>query len=186
MLGAVMRTTTILTALGTACATLLLTAGPAAAVPPDASVFPLTFAGTTTGTTTVPAAGVDGYCAFPVRLDVVNDQRFVSTPAVPLPGDTVTTRNAGAAFVTAVNLLTGESVRYNISGPGTTVTAPDGSFSTDATGTQLSLTTVENSAAGVSPLSFTTGRVRFSVDAAGMTTSYQLSGRARDVCEELG
>lgn len=171
-----MQTSKLCAAAGAACAALLVTTAPAAAVPPGAVTFTMTFPGTDT-------AGEDGYCAFPVRLEVVNNQTYTTTPG---PGGTATTRFAGAAFVTAVNDLTGTSVRYNASGPGTTVTAPNGSFRTDGTGPQFSLTTVGNSFDGVSPISYTTGRVFFEVDAEGMTTGYGLQGRAVDVCEALG
>ncbi len=165
-------------ACGAACAALFLTAAPAAAAPPGAAPVDVTLPGT-------EQEGEDGYCPFPVQLVGFNNQRFITTPTSPMPGETVTTRFVGAAVVTAVNTVTGESVRFNVSGPGTTVTAPDGSFRTDATGPQLSLTTLGNSFAGVSPLSFTTGRVFFEVDADGMTTAYGLKGRAVDVCEVL-
>jgi hypothetical protein len=165
-------------ACGTACAALFLTASPVAAAPPGAAEVDFILPGT-------DDVGEDGYCAFPVRIVGFNNQRFITTPSSPMPGDTVTTRFLGAAVVTAVNTESGESARFNVSGPGTTVTAPDGSFRTDATGPQLSLTTLGNSFEGVSPLSFTTGRVFFEVGADGMTTGYGLKGRAVDVCEVL-
>lgn len=171
-----MQTSKLVAAVGAACAAVLVTSVPAVAVPPGEVPETVVLVGTDT-------AGEDGFCPFPVRLEVVNKQTYTSTPG---PGGTVSTRFAGAAFVTAVNDLTEKSVRYNASGPGTTVTAPDGSFRTDGTGPQFSVTTVANSFEGVAPISFTTGRVFFEVDAQGMTTGYGLRGRAVDVCEALG
>jgi hypothetical protein len=37
----------------------------------------------------------------------------------------------------------------------------------------------------VPPLIATTGRVRFTVDASGLTTSFQSNGRVTDVCAAL-
>ena len=100
--------------------------------------------------------------------------------------DGVTTlKITGHAKATVTNLSTGESVTYNISGPGTVVFFPDGAFSIDAHGPNLLWTTVANSFPGVPTISYTTGHVTVFVDATGQTTSYSLAGRRTDVCAVL-
>ena len=81
----------------------------------------------------------------------------------------------------------GESITYNVSGPGTQTFYPRSAvdFTIDAAGPNLLFTTVENSSPGVPQLAYTTGRVRLAVDEDGQTTSYQLNGRSTDVCDEL-
>lgn len=96
-----------------------------------------------------------------------------------------TQRITGNAQATVTNPSTGESVRYNISGPATVVINPDGSFSADAGGPNLLWTTQDNSFPGVPTISYTTGHVTFQVAASGQTTSYQLRGRQTDVCAVL-
>ena len=98
-----------------------------------------------------------------------------------------TLRITGNAQATVTNQSTGESVRYNISGPATVVINPDGSFSADAGGPNLLWTTKDNSFPGVPTISYTTGHVTFAVDDSGQTTSYTLAGGARqtDVCAVL-
>jgi hypothetical protein len=91
----------------------------------------------------------------------------------------------GHAKATVTNLSTGESVTYNISGPGTVVLFPDGAFSIDAHGPNLLWTTVANSFPGVPTISYTTGHVTVFVDPTGQTTSYSLAGRRTDVCAVL-
>jgi hypothetical protein len=84
-----------------------------------------------------------------------------------------------------------KSVEYNISGPGTIVINPDGSFSVDAHGPNLFWTTKANSFPGVPTISYTTGHLTFAVAApeppaeTGTTTSYTLAGRQTDVCAAL-
>jgi hypothetical protein len=100
--------------------------------------------------------------------------------------DGVTTlKITGHAQATVTNQSTGESVTYNISGPGTVVLYPDGAFSIDAHGPNLLWTALANSYPGVPQISYTTGHVTLFVNAAGNTTSYQLQGRQTDVCEVL-
>jgi len=100
--------------------------------------------------------------------------------------DGVTTlKITGHAQATVTNQSTGESVTYNISGPGTVVIYPDGAFSIDAHGPNLLWTELANSYPGVPTISYTTGHVTLFVNASGLTTSYQLAGRQTDVCAIL-
>jgi hypothetical protein len=102
---------------------------------------------------------------------------------------TVTLRIAGRARAIVTNQETGESVSYNISGPGTIVLNPDGSFSGDLAGPNLLWTARANLAnfPNVPAISYTKGHVSFEVDPFGQTTSYSLAGGARqtDVCAVL-
>ncbi|GAA3387059.1 hypothetical protein [Cryptosporangium minutisporangium] len=140
---------------------------------------------TTSGTFVLPgttSAGANGYCPFDVRIDFTSRQRVRETTE---PDGTKVTKATGNATATVTNVSTGKTLRYNISGPGTTTTHPDGAFEGDLTGANLLSTTVANSYSGVPQLAYTTGRVRFSVAASGLTTSYQLNGRSTDVCAAL-
>jgi hypothetical protein len=102
-----------------------------------------------------------------------------------LPDETVVDKVEGSAFVTVTNEATGKSLDYNISGPGTLTTHPDGSFSLDVHGPNLLWTTVANSFPGVPQLAYTNGHVLVDVNASGTTTSYSLSGNSVDVCAAL-
>jgi hypothetical protein len=105
------------------------------------------------------------------------------------PNGTVTLQITGRARATVTNEVTGRSVSYNISGPGTLVLNPDGSFSGDLAGPNLLYTARKNLASfpEVPTISYTTGHVTFAVDASGQTTSYALAGGSRqtDVCAVL-
>ena len=83
------------------------------------------------------------------------------------------------------NTVTGKTLRFNVSGPGTLTTFQDGAFALDVTGHNLLWTTVANSFRGVPQLAFTTGHVRVSVEASGLTTGYKLNGKSTDVCAAL-
>ena len=83
------------------------------------------------------------------------------------------------------NTVRGESITLNISGPSVATVNSDGSFALEATGTNLLFTTAGNTLAGVPELNFTSGLVRFTVDATGLTTSFTSSGRSTDICAEL-
>jgi hypothetical protein len=103
------------------------------------------------------------------------------------PDGTITQRIAGHATATVTNLCSGESVTYNTSGPATVVISPNGTVSVDAAGPNLLWTLPELSFSGVPTISYTTGRVTFTVAPSGRTTAYELAGGARqtDVCAEL-
>lgn len=129
------------------------------------------------------------YCqGFDVLIEPVDFNQYIirSTTA---PDGTVTLRIAGRARAKVTNQKTGESVSFNISGPGTYVFNPDGSFSGDLAGPNLLFTARSNllNFPDVPTVSYTTGHVTFAVDASGQTTSYELAGGARqtDVCAVL-
>lgn len=132
---------------------------------------------------------LEGYCTgftAVVTFTKMNQHIIRETTA---PDGTTTLKITGHAQATVTNQTTGESVTYNISGPGTLVLYRDGAFSVDAAGPNLLWTAPENLAnfPDVPTISYTTGRVSFEVDASGQTTSYTLAGGARqtDVCAVL-
>jgi hypothetical protein len=139
-----------------------------------------------TGPVTLPGTdsiGADGFCAFPVRITYTRSTAHYREST--LPDETVVDKVEGSAFVTVTNEATGKSLDYNISGPGTLTTHPDGSFSLDVHGPNLLWTTVANSFPGVPQLAYTNGHVLVDVNASGTTTSYSLSGNSVDVCAAL-
>jgi len=121
-------------------------------------------------------AGSGGYCSFPVTIIYTSDQQVRPGP------QGLTT---GHATATVTNDRTGETITYNISGPGKITNNPDGSFAVVAGGPNLLWTTVGNSHPGVPQLAYSTGRVQFSVASSGRTTSYSLNGSRTDVCAAL-
>jgi hypothetical protein len=155
---------------------LIATTGPAQADPLPMKPQVLHLPGTDT-------AGDDGYCPFAVTIKYFSNQQTTETV---LPDGSTAYRFTGHAKAIVINDATGESISYNISGPGTQTVHPNGSFTIDAAGPNLLWTSVENTEpVGVLPLAYTTGRVRLSVDKDGQTTSYRLNGRSTDVCAEL-
>ena len=127
------------------------------------------------------------YCDFPVRITFQDANQFIISQTVDPATGITTLHITGRARATATNQATGKSVSFNISGPGTLVLNPNGSFSADLAGPNLLWTTRQNSFPGVPTISYTTGHLTFAVDASGQTTSYSLAGGARqtDVCALL-
>lgn len=145
----------------------LVPLAPAQAAPPQPQTQTVQLPGQDT-------AGASGFCQFPVTVVLTSYQQLRG-------GGKFTGR--GSATVT--NDLTGKSLTYNVSGPGTVTTTPDGGFAVEAGGTNLFWTTVANSYPGVPQLAYTTGHLLFAVNGAGDTTSYSLSGHTTDVCAAL-
>ncbi|GAB3313707.1 hypothetical protein GCM10027451_27770 [Geodermatophilus aquaeductus] len=171
-----MRTTRTSLVIATAAVGLVAGAGPAQGDPLPTEPQTIQLPGTDT-------AGDDGYCPFAVTIDFFSNQQVTETP---LPNGATEFRFTGHAEAIVINDKTGESITYNVSGPGRQTVFPDGSFTIDAAGPNLLWTSVENSQpAGVLQLAYTTGRVRLAVDENGQTASYRLNGRSTDVCAEL-
>ena len=128
------------------------------------------------------------YCGFPVVITFPQVNQYIIRQTTS-PDGTTTLQIAGHLQATVTNQDTGESVTYNISGPGSLVIFPDGAFSIDAAGPNLLWTLPENlvNFPAVPTISYTTGHVTVAVDASGQTTSYTLAGGARqtDVCAVL-
>src|SRR5689334_22121613 len=171
-----MRPCRIAVAVAAAAIATFTLAGTADAAPPPSSTQTVELPGTNT-------AGSAGYCPFPVKVVEVSQQKAVKSTT--LPDGTTVTSFTGHATATVTNENTNTSLTYNISGPGTVTAHPDGSFAVDAGGPNLFWTTVSNSYSGVPQLSYTTGRLQFSVNKSGKTTSYSLSGNRTDVCAAL-
>jgi hypothetical protein len=126
-----------------------------------------------------------GYCEGFTAVVTFTEMNQYIIQQTMAPDGTTTLKIAGHAEATVTNQATGRSASYNISGPGTVVSSPDGAFSIDAHGPNLLWTTPENSFPGVPTISYTTGHVTLQVAASGLTTSYQLRGRQTDVCAVL-
>ena len=126
------------------------------------------------------------YCEFAVSVEFLTFNQYVIQETTS-PDGTLTQHITGHATALVTNLESRASLSLNISGPATVFVYSDGSFSADASGPNLLWTTKANSFPGVPPLSYTKGRVRFDVNASGLTTSYQLAGGARqtDICALL-
>lgn len=130
------------------------------------------------------------YCeGFTAVITFQDVNQFIISQTTDPVSEVTTFHITGRARATVTNKDTGESVSYNISGPGTLVLNPDGSFSADLAGPNLLWTERANLAnvPDVPTISYTTGHVTFAVDSSGQTTSYSLAGGARqtDVCEVL-
>jgi hypothetical protein len=132
---------------------------------------------------------LEGYCeGFTVIIMYTAFNQYI-IQATTSPDGTTTLKITGHAKATLTTDPPGESVTYNVSGPGTIVFDPDGAFSIDAAGPNLLWTLRENLAdfPDVPTISYTTGHVTVEVAASGQTTSYTLAGGARqtDVCAVL-
>jgi hypothetical protein len=123
---------------------------------------------------------------FPVTIQYFSNQKG---PQTTLPNGAEEFRFTGHAKAIVTNDNTGESITYNVSGPGTqtffSFPRTDVDFTIDAAGPNLLWTTRGNSFPGVPQIAYTTGRVRVAVDKTGKTTNYQLNGRSTDVCAKL-
>ena len=132
---------------------------------------------------------LEGYCTGFTAVITFTEMNQYIIRETTAPDGTTTLKITGHAQATVTNQTTGESVTYNISGPGTIVIYPNGAFSIDAAGPNLLWTAPENLAnfPDVPTISYTTGHVTVEVDASGQTTSYTLAGGARqtDVCAVL-
>lgn len=132
---------------------------------------------------------LSGFCeGFDVVVAYTTANQYVIRQTTSMDG-TITQKITGHAEATVTNATTGHFVTYNISGPGTVVIYPDNAFSINAAGPNLLWTLPANLAnfPEVPAISYTTGHVTVEVDAGGQTTSYTLSGGARqtDVCALL-
>jgi hypothetical protein len=167
----------------------LLFAGPALAAEPRIPI-------PTPEPVVLPAEGgefCEGFTAVITFQDF--NQYIISQTTDPETGATIL-HITGRARATVTNQATGESVSYNISGPGTLVLNPDGSFSGDLAGPNLLWTARSDLERfpEVPTISYTTGHVTFVAEFVQtpngldlQTTSYSLAGGARqtDVCAVL-
>ncbi len=166
-------------AVSLAASALVLLAGPASASPPlpyPESTTPFVLPGTSTA-----AAG--GYCVFPVLVTYSGVRQHYRQST--LPDGTVIQKIEGSVSITVTNQVSGKTLTYNASGPGTVTINPDGSYSFVAHGTNLFYTTVGNSAPGVPQIEFAVGLISVSVASSGQTLTHSLQGRSTDVCAAL-
>jgi hypothetical protein len=168
-----MKKTRTLLAAAAAIAGLVALAGPAEAVPPQARTEHVDLPAKTLDT--------DGFCPFPVHIDIVTNQPIINPP----PAGPAVQHITGFASATVTNEVTHKTLKFNISGPGTITFLPGGAFALDVAGPNLLYTTVNNSFPGVPQLAYTTGHVQVEVAANQKTTDYQLNGRSTDVCKLL-
>jgi hypothetical protein len=129
----------------------------------------------------------EGYCTgFDAEITFTRVNQYAIHTSTAPNGD-ITLQVTGRARATVTNLDTGESVSFNISGPGTVVF--DSAFnilSADAHGPNLFWTEQRFSFPGVPFISYTTGHLTFTVDRDSRdTTSYTLAGSRTDVCALL-
>ena len=131
------------------------------------------------------------YCqGFDVLITFPDFDQYIRQETIA-PDGTKTWHITGHARATVTNQATKKAVSYNISGPGTLVFPPDGSFSGDVAGPNLLWTAQNNLPEPPNPkvptISYTTGHLTFVVDPSGKTTSYSLAGgqRQTDVCAAL-
>src|SRR4249920_4056601 len=110
-----MKKTRTLLAGVAAIAGLFALAGPAHAVPPQATPGePFTLPG-------IETVGSDGYCKFPVEIV----QAAIKAPVMTnLPDGSTLVTFTGFGYATAKNLDTGKTLRFNISGPGSVTVLP--------------------------------------------------------------
>jgi hypothetical protein len=167
-----MKKTRTLLAAAAAIAGLVALPGAAQAAPPQAQTFTIDLPGTDE-----PGVGDNGFCPFPVQIVAVTNQLT--------PHDKPVNNLTGFGSATVTNTVTGETLKFNISGPGTVTNNNVPPFTIDAHGPNLLWTTVANSFEDVPQLAYTTGHVQVTVDASGQTTSYKLTGHSTDVCELL-
>ena len=167
-----MKKTRTLLAAAAAIAGLVALPGAAQAAPPQAQTFTIDLPGTNE-----PGVGDNGFCPFPVQIVAVTNQLT--------PHDKPVNNLTGFGSATVRNTVTDETLKFNISGPGTVTNNNVPPFTIDAHGPNLLWTTVDNSFPGVPQLAYTTGHVQVTVDASGQTTSYKLTGHSTDVCELL-
>ena len=167
-----MKKTRTLLAAAAAIAGLVALPGAAQAAPPQAQTFTIDLPGTNE-----PLVGDNGFCPFPVQIVAVTNQLT--------PHDKPVNNLTGFGSATVTNTLTGETLTFNISGPGTVTNNNVPPFTIDAHGPNLLWTTVANSFEGVPQLAYTTGHVQVTVDASGQTTIYKLTGHSTDVCKLL-
>jgi hypothetical protein len=193
-----MKKTRMVLAAAATVAGLVAAAGPAQAVPPQAGQTTIYFEGRSIpyagdqdqlvppppkGQNLEVAAGVNGYCEFPVKIDYISNQ--LERRSTTNSDGVKFTRITGWATATVTNLNSGKTLNFKVSGPGLVTAYPDGAFNLDLGGANLLWTTVKNSLTGVPQLNYTTGHVIVKVGADQVTDVFELSGKSTDVCALL-
>jgi hypothetical protein len=131
---------------------------------------------------TLPAS----FCGFKLRVAFPVNHEY--TKVLRHADGSKTFLFTGAATVSYTNLQTGKSITVPENGPGEATIYADGSITEVHTGRNgpFILTPAHAKQFGLPTVSVTAGRLAFSVNAAGSTTSVSLHGRVLvDVCAAL-
>jgi hypothetical protein len=126
------------------------------------------------------------FCGFKLRVTVPVNKEF--TKVLKTADGTKTFLFTGAVTVSYTNLQTGNTITVPENGPGKATIHSDGSITEVHTGRNgpFILTPAHAMQFGLPPVSVTVGRLAFSVNAAGSTTSVSLHGHVLvDVCAAL-
>ena len=96
---------------------------------------------------------------------------------------TETQRITGSLVLSVTNTANGKTIRLNVSGPATTVTAPDGSTTSHSQGRSVYVVNASNlNEPGVT---VSTGETTVTYNSTGEATSFSSAGTVTDVCAEL-
>jgi hypothetical protein len=126
------------------------------------------------------------FCGFEVRVTPVVNKEF--TKILKTADGSMTFLFTGAFAASLTNLQNGKTITENMSGPGKATIHADGTITEVHTGLNGPnfLAPANQARFGLPGLFISTGALRFSVDAAGNTTSLTLNGRvAVDLCAAL-
>ena len=131
---------------------------------------------------TLPAS----FCGFKLRVAFPVNKEF--TKVLKTADGSMTFLFTGAVTVSFTNLQTGKTITEKMNGPGEATINSDGSITEVHTGLNgpFFLTPADAQRFGLPTVSVTAGRLAFSVNAAGSTTSVSLHGHVLvDVCAAL-
>ena len=125
------------------------------------------------------------YCGFKIRVAYLVNHEY--TKVLKNADGSTTFLFTGAATVSYTNLQTGKTITVPENGPGKATIYADGSITEVHTGrTGPILAPADAKRFGLPTVSVTAGRLAFSVNAAGSTTSVSLHGHVLvDVCAAL-
>ena len=126
------------------------------------------------------------HCGFEVLVTPVVNKAY--TKILKTADGSMTFLFNGAFAASLTNVQTGKTITENMSGPGEATIYPDGSITEVHTGLNGPnfLAPADQARFGLPGLFISTGKLAFSVDAAGNITSLTLDGRvAVDLCAAL-
>jgi hypothetical protein len=127
-----------------------------------------------------------GYCAFQIDNNFFVTKEYTRTKET-LPDGTVVFQTSGALKLAATNHDTGKTLVYNISGPGTLTTYPDGSTFLVAEGLGIQFfPPAAQQQFGIPAVAYIQGRYTEATDAQGNVTGFTHDGATiGDVCAAL-
>lgn len=125
------------------------------------------------------------FCGFWIDPTVLADKEYSKVVAT-LPDGTTVQQITGELKVSLTNRSTGKTIDYNISGPATLTTHPDGSTFLVSGGTGIQFfAPPADTAFGIPAVAYIQGHYTESVDGSGNITGFTLDGTATDVCAAL-